>query len=66
KIGCDIDLYEKAYEEFKLHNTKEQAQKLLALYKGEYLSGFEAHWATAKRIRYRAICEEASQSCQQN
>lgn len=66
KIGCDIDLYEKAYEEFKLHNTKEQAKKLLALYKGEYLSDFEAHWATAKRIRYQEIYEEAAQYCQQN
>jgi LuxR family maltose regulon positive regulatory protein len=60
EITCDTDLFEKAYEEFKLHNTKEKAQKLLSLYKGKYLSDFEALWANAKRIRYRKIYEEIS------
>jgi LuxR family maltose regulon positive regulatory protein len=56
---CDSDLFEKTYEEFKLHNTKEQAKKLLSLYKGEYLADFEALWAVAKRLRYHEIYEEA-------
>jgi len=60
EIECDYDLFEKTYEEFKLHNTKEQAKKLLSLYKGEYLSDFEAYWAAAKRIRYHEIYEEVS------
>ena len=59
EIACDSDLFEKTYEEFKLHNTKEQAKNILSLYKGEYLSDFEAHWATAKRIKYHDIYEEA-------
>ena len=59
EIECDSDLFERTYEEFKLHNTKEHAKKLLSLYKGEYLSDFEALWAAAKRIRYHEIYEEA-------
>ena len=59
EIACDNDLFERTYEEFKLHNTKGQAKNLLYLYKGEYLSDFEALWAAAKRIRYHEIYEEA-------
>ena len=59
EITCDSDLFERVYEEFKLHNTKEKAKKLLSLYKGEYLSDFEALWAVAKRVRYHEIFEEA-------
>ncbi|MFA7637582.1 MAG: hypothetical protein WCX81_07445, partial [Monoglobales bacterium] len=59
EIECDSDLFERAYEEFKNHNTKEQAKKIISLYKGEYLSDSEALWAAAKRIRYREIYEEA-------
>ena len=63
EIACDIDLFERTYEEFKLHNTKVQAKNLLSLYKGEYLSDFEALWAAAKRIRYHEIYEEAEKYC---
>ncbi len=63
EIACDSDLFERIYEEFKLHNTKEQAKKLLSLYKGEYLSDFEALWAVAKRVRYHEIYEEAKKYC---
>ncbi len=63
EIACDSDLFERAYEEFRLHNTKEQAKKLLSLYKGEYLADFEALWAIAKRIRYHEIYEEAAKYC---
>ncbi|MDD4414371.1 MAG: hypothetical protein PHR14_07485 [Oscillospiraceae bacterium] len=59
EIECDFDIFETIYEEFKLHNTEAQAKELLSLYKGEYLSDFEAHWAVAKRIRYREIYTEA-------
>ena len=60
EIECDIDLFEKAYEEFKLRKTEDAAKKLLLLYKGEYLAGFEALWAINKRIRYDEIYEEAA------
>ncbi|HOJ11332.1 MAG TPA: hypothetical protein PK733_12170, partial [Clostridiales bacterium] len=48
-----------AYEEFKLHNTKDQAKKLLSLYKGEYLADFEALWAIGNRIKYREAYKSA-------
>jgi hypothetical protein len=63
KIECDFNIFERLYEEFKLHNNKAQAKELLSLYKGEYLSDFEALWATAKRIRYHEIYEEAEKYC---
>ncbi len=63
EIECDFDIFERIYEEFKLHNTKAQAKELLSLYKGEYLSDFEAHWAAAKRIRCHEIYEEAEKYC---
>jgi two-component SAPR family response regulator len=63
EIVCDIDLFEKISEEFRLYNNKEQARILLSLYKGEYLAVFEALWASAKRIRYHEIYEEAAKYC---
>ena len=50
--------FEKTYEEFRHHSTKETA-RALTLYKGEYLSDLEALWSAAKRIRYREMYEEA-------
>lgn len=63
QIEYDIDLFERIYKEFRLQNTDELAQKLLSLYKGEYLFGFEALWAVEKRIRYRENYEEAAGYC---
>jgi len=65
EIEYDIDLFEKAYEEFKRRNTDELARKLLSLYNGEYLSGFEALWATPQRMRYHRIYEEAQKTIKQ-
>lgn len=55
EIECDFELFEKAAEDFRLRNNAEAAQRILSLYKGEYLAGFEALWATAKRIEYQEI-----------
>jgi hypothetical protein len=63
EVACDIDLFEQIYEEFRLHNTTGLAQMLLSLYKGEYLSDFEALWAVAKRVRYQEIYERAKKCC---
>lgn len=63
EIECDIKQFEKAVEGFKLQNSKELAQKILSLYEAEYLSDFEAFWATAKRINYREAYEEAVSYC---
>jgi len=59
EIECDIDLFEKEYENYKHNNTMAQAKKLLSLYRGDYLAGFEALWAEPMRIKYRDIYEDA-------
>jgi LuxR family maltose regulon positive regulatory protein len=59
EIECDYELFEEAAEEFRLQHSNEAAQKILSLYKGEYLADFEAFWATGKRIRYHEIYEQA-------
>ncbi|MDD4169458.1 MAG: hypothetical protein PHD36_04230 [Desulfotomaculaceae bacterium] len=59
EIECDYELFEEAAEKFRLQNSNEAAQKILSLYKGEYLADFEAFWATGKRIRYHEIYEQA-------
>jgi LuxR family maltose regulon positive regulatory protein len=59
EIECDTDLLAKAYGDFRQNATPAQAKKLLSLYQGEYLAGFEALWAEPLRIRYREIYEEA-------
>ena len=59
EIQCDYELFEEAAEKFRLHNSNEAAQKILSLYKGEYLADFEAFWATGNRIRYHEIYKQA-------
>jgi hypothetical protein len=59
EIECDTDLFEKEYKKFIIGNKEDQAKKLLSLYKGEYLSGFEALWAVPQKMRYCEIYEEA-------
>jgi len=66
EIECDMDLFEDATEKFKLQSSNEEAQRILSLYKGEFLSDFEALWATAKRIKYRESFEEAVKYCLHN
>lgn len=59
EIRCDYELFEEAAESFRQQNNSEAAQRILALYKGEYLTDFEAFWAVGKRIRYQEIYDEA-------
>ncbi len=59
EIECDYELFEEAAEKFRRQDSAGAAQKILSLYKGEYLSDFEAFWATGKRIRYREIYQQA-------
>jgi hypothetical protein len=63
EIVTDVDLFEEAAAEFKRQSNYESAQKVIALYNGEYLSEFEAHWAIHKRIAYRAAYHEAIDFC---
>lgn len=57
-IECDFELYEASAARYKESPSPEEAQKLLSLYTGEYLSDFEALWATGKRLKYRTIYED--------
>jgi two-component SAPR family response regulator len=59
QIECDFELFEKAYKKFRLKKTKEYAKEIISLYKGEYLSDFEAFWAASKKIKYSEIYDEA-------
>jgi tetratricopeptide (TPR) repeat protein len=59
EIVMDIDLFETSAAEFEHQNNSESAQNLLSLYKGEYLSDFEALWAISKRIRFHEIYAKA-------
>jgi hypothetical protein len=59
EIVTDTELFEEASRNFERHESLKGAQTILSLYKGEYLSDFEAHWAVAKRIRYAEIYREA-------
>jgi len=56
---CDFELFEKAAENFRVHHNIEAAQRILSLYKGEYLADFEGFWATCKRISYHEKYQEA-------
>lgn len=59
EIEYDVDLLEAAIVEFENTNSTESANNILKLYKGQYLSDFEALWATAKRIKYSLVYERA-------
>jgi LuxR family maltose regulon positive regulatory protein len=58
EIVVDTDLLEAAAKKIKGEINLEIAREYLDLYKGEYLSEFEAHWAAAKRLKYAALYEE--------
>ncbi|HHW47495.1 MAG TPA: hypothetical protein GXX14_02625 [Clostridiaceae bacterium] len=58
QIECDTDIFEKTYVDFRKRNSEDLAKKLLSIYKGEYLFGFEALWAIPQRIRYRSMYDE--------
>jgi hypothetical protein len=59
EIEYDVDLLEAAILEFNSAEGSESAQKILSLYKGEYLADFEALWATVKRIEFNRAFEKA-------
>ena len=55
EIVTDAEPFEEAARNFERHQSLEGAKAILSLYKGEYLSDFEAHWAVAKRLKYAEI-----------
>lgn len=59
EITTDTELFEKAVTSFEQQPGSKAAQQIVTLYKGEYLSEFEALWAIPKRIKYRAAYEKA-------
>ncbi|MEA4920188.1 MAG: hypothetical protein VB078_04650 [Clostridiaceae bacterium] len=60
EIECDFELFEKVAERYKRDKSLSDGQQLLDLYEGEYLSDFEAYWATARRIKYQGIYDEVA------
>lgn len=59
EIAADADLFEEAARDFEKNGNRKAAQMILSLYKGEFLSDFEAHWAVAKRLKYSEIYKSA-------
>ena len=59
EIVTDAELFEEAARNSKPHESLEGARAILSLYKGEYLSDFEALWAVAKRLKYAEIYKRA-------
>lgn len=59
ELVTDADLFEEAALDFQQNGSLTGAQTILSLYKGEYLSDFEAHWAIAKRLKYAVIYKKA-------
>lgn len=59
EIELDIDIFESYVAKFEQQNNIESAQRILSLYKGEYLTDFEALWAISKRVRFHEIYEKA-------
>ena len=66
EFELDIDEFENALSNFTQSKDLEKAQKIVTLYKGEYLAGFEALWATSKRILCQKAYEEALNYCLAN
>ena len=59
EIESDYELFEAAMADFEQHNRMAAAQKIISLYKGEYLADFEALWATGRRIKYDEVYKAA-------
>lgn len=61
EIATDTTLFEDAFSDFKRQKSAASAAKVLTLYGGEYLSGFEAHWTLRKStvlgLAYREALE---------
>ncbi|MEN6462260.1 MAG: hypothetical protein ABFC94_12935, partial [Syntrophomonas sp.] len=66
EIEVDYDQFQAAKKEFELHHSHKALLQILALYKGEYLSDFEAFWAVAKRIKCRETYEKALQASEES
>ncbi len=59
EIAADTDLFEEAALGFQQKESLSAAQTILSLYKGEYLSDFEANWAVSKKLNYAEIYKKA-------
>jgi len=52
EIETDVRLFQDAVLSFGEKKGSEAAKRVVSLYGGEYISGFEAHWAAWKRIDF--------------
>ncbi len=55
---CDFELFKRAAQKNQ-EASSGYKDEILSLYSGEYLSDFEAFWATPKRIKFEKIYEDA-------
>lgn len=59
ELQVDDDLFLLAIQEFQKNKTLAEAQKILAIYNGEYLPEIQSFWVLGNRLRYREIYENA-------
>ena len=59
EIATDAALFEEAVSDFRRQKSAASAAKVLSLYGGEYLSGFEAHWTLRKCAVFGLAYREA-------
>lgn len=59
EIETDIGQFQKVVYEFKRRESVETAKRVVSLYSGEYVSGFEAHWAAWKRLDFDGAYTQA-------
>lgn len=59
ELVTDVELFEGAASDFRRQKSAASAAKVLSLYGGEYLSGFEAHWTRRNRTGYLLAYREA-------
>lgn len=59
EIATDAALFEEAVSDFRRQKSAASAEKVLSLYSGEYLSGFEAHWTLRKCAVFGLAYREA-------
>lgn len=65
EIVCDFELFKSMAENPEVSSEDRDAE-ILSLYSGEYLEDFEAVWATAKRIEYQKLYEDALRRSREN
>jgi len=59
ELQVDVDAFDEAARQLRQTESVEAAQRIVLLYKGDYLADFEALWAVGRRLELASIHEEA-------